>query len=205
MTETEKAYLAGLIDGEGSVIICKGYRSHYVRSGVRRALSKTTLAHYVCVKIGMNSKETIEYFASKAGAKFDKQEGGWTARLYSKQAIAFLREIFPYLITKKKRASFVMWFQENLMTRGGYRLSDELIKMRELSYEISKQLNNEESLLFHGKPDEFGEQLNLLGKELVGMLTPSQASGGKGSEEGVTTTQVSPNDNLEQEPPALLS
>lgn len=50
---------------------------------------------------------------------------------------------------------------------------------------------------FHEKSGEVGE-----GPNSNERVTPSQASEGKGSEEGVETTRVSPNNNLSHEPPS---
>lgn len=205
MNETDRAYIAGLIDGEGSISISGSYVPRLGRK-------------HIClgVKISMQSEEAIAFFAQKVGVNKYKSmisTGAYQCVLWQKKAKDLLVEIMPYLITKRDRAQFAIWFYEVSFEReskrfgnekrGARPLSDAELTFRELCAQIMMLLNKKDSLLFHGKSGEFGEKLNTLKDQLKCMLTPSQAVEGNGSTEGVTTTEVSPNNNPLQETPTV--
>uniref|UniRef100_A0A6M3KB98 Homing endonuclease n=1 Tax=viral metagenome TaxID=1070528 RepID=A0A6M3KB98_9ZZZZ len=196
MTETEKAYLAGIIDGEGTITI-------FSKKDKRHNRSVTTC---VAVKVGMQSKEVVTLFAKLGGCKCSKRSDVWEGVLYQQKAKNFLGEILPYLITKRQRAIFAIWFYEVAFEFTAYRgrkIDAFGHHFRSLGVKIMQLLNKRETLSFHGKSDEFGERLKPLFNEIEGMLIPSQASQGEGCEEGVTTRETSPNSNSLHERPTL--
>uniref|UniRef100_A0A6M3K5F2 Homing endonuclease n=1 Tax=viral metagenome TaxID=1070528 RepID=A0A6M3K5F2_9ZZZZ len=199
MKETEKAYLAGLMDGEGSICILNWIPKETGRPRIMPM-----------VKIGMHSKEAVDFFAQATGKNVYHQPGAkgtWSTQLTHKDAVDFLEEIMPYLITKKMQAGFFTFFYKIAFAvnyRGGISgLPLEIVKLRSLGAEIMHLLNKRDAMTFHGKADEFSGQLSPLMQDLKDMLTLSQASEGEGSEEGATTTEVSPNNNPLHESPPL--
>jgi len=199
MKEVEKAYLAGLLDGEGSICIL-----HWVpkETGKPRVLPM--------VKLGMHSKEAIDFFAQTTGKNVYHHpgpKGVWSVQLTHKDAASFLEEILPYLITKKIQATFFTFFYNIAFAvsyrGGGSCVPDEIVKLRELGAEIMHLLNKRDSMTFHGKADEFSGLLSPLMQQLKDMITLSQASEGEGSEEGATTRETSPNGNSLHERPPL--
>lgn len=200
MKEVEKAYLAGLLDGEGSICIL-----HWVpkETGRPRVLPM--------VKIGMHSKAAVDFFARVTGKNVYHQasaKGTWSTQLTHKDAVDFLEEILPYLVTKKPQALFFTFFYGIAFSQsyrgGGSSIPDEIVKLRSLGAEIMHLLNKCDSMTFHGKADEFSGLLSPLMRQLKDMITLSQASEGNGSEEGATTREMSPNNNSLHERPTLI-
>lgn len=102
MLETEKAYIAGLIDGEGHIGIYRESR------GCLRPQ----------VRIEMQDKELVEWLHSITGAggttrtitrngyKYHTYAIKWSAR----KAAALLVEVLPYLRAKRKQAEIFLEF-----------------------------------------------------------------------------------------------
>src|SRR5690349_20279552 len=96
MTDTQAAYLAGIVDGEGCIYVGKS-GNNYMSAWVA-----------IC----MTHKPTIEWIGEVTGCGMviehrTKQQGrrkAWLWRLMSQQAVPFLRELLPHLVTKKFQA-----------------------------------------------------------------------------------------------------
>ena len=102
MEETTKAYIAGLIDGEGSIFI-NIVKQHY---HFRPQLS-----------IMMTDKKTIEYLISKIKfCRYSEADRGIWKRQYGliinrmSDIITILELVFPYLVTKKEQAKIMLEF-----------------------------------------------------------------------------------------------
>lgn len=99
--EVDKAYAAGLIDGEGSI----SARRH---NEVRNSFS-------ICVRVDMCDREPLDWLADVFGGhvkrikrttKSGKPIYDWV--LFCKKAATFLSMILPYLKIKKKRAELAI-------------------------------------------------------------------------------------------------
>ena len=96
MTELDKAYLAGIIDGEGYIVFTK--------------------RNYLLIKVKMTDLNTIKYLhrTTKLGCIYsynpqrDPQKSHYkvlyTWQVSFGQALTVLESIIPYLITKRKDA-----------------------------------------------------------------------------------------------------
>lgn len=137
MKNDELAYLAGLMDGEGSVGL-------YVRT------PKNSDRHSVVlrVSIGNTSKPMIDWLinTTKVGSvrakSWDKltRRQAWVWSVCSKQAVELLRSIRPWMITKAPQVDIVlkvaeMEVAENI--RQGSKPSEELQSFR---IEAAKQV-----------------------------------------------------------------
>ena len=120
LTEVEKAYLAGIIDGEGSISLA---RSH-ARSSAKYV--------YPLVRIANTDLGLIDWVKSRV----PEGHRGYTSRLHdrckdvyhvawaSNEAVTVLKEVLPYLTVKRFRAELVirLW-EDNQRARkeaGGY-------------------------------------------------------------------------------------
>lgn len=121
MTETEKAYIAGIIDGEGSIIL-----KH------NRQLNRRGDGFYECysllVSVGNTDTELLEWLRSFGGKVYLGRKGDGGSRkpmyqwqLHTRKAAELLSVIYPYLIIKKKKAAAALFFQE---MRGNTRHKD---------------------------------------------------------------------------------
>ena len=134
LSETDKAYLAGLIDGEGSIVIedCNYRKNVTLRMNITNShietLQELKRLYGGCLYIH-RSKQLNRY----------KPVGqlGFTAR----RAAWILKEICPYLRIKKEQGQLALQFAETITPRlhNGKRLSLEVKeKRRQLREQISK-------------------------------------------------------------------
>ena len=101
MSQTEAAYLAGLIDGEGSIIASK--RDKTGRTTWRLQVSSTTpILLEWCIE--MTEVGTIVIRKSQNPLHADSQ---WW-QCYSWNAVDILRQILPYMILKRDKAQRVI-------------------------------------------------------------------------------------------------
>ncbi len=123
MTELEKAYIAGIIDGEGSIMLQKFHNNEYPSP---------------CVSIASTTLELLNWIKSVAGKGVIKRKKNYNIvdhkDCYSyilkyNDAIVFLQEIYPYLIinSKKKRAELILNKYKSVTPRNG-RYSAELLQ-----------------------------------------------------------------------------
>lgn len=110
--DTDLAYAAGILDGEGSI----GARKHF---HLRASFSIT-------ISVTMCDKEVPEFMASLFGGKvrMEKQKTstgksiyGWY--LHCKNAANALHAMLPFLIIKKQRAIDAIQLQSMMRSRGG--------------------------------------------------------------------------------------
>lgn len=142
------AYLAGLIDGEGSFVIQKTSVEKIAKSS--RSKTPKYLA-YFC--IGMVDKEPLDLIKDTIGMgkvyeeRVPNRRSIWRIRFAGRITLMpFIRQLLPYLIVKKKQAELLLNFCENWVTpdnEGGKRklVSDEELQRREEAYLKMRKLN----------------------------------------------------------------
>lgn len=132
ITEIDKAYAAGIIDGEGSIMLLE-------RTG----------AMFGRISVGMSDPEAVfwlkETFDGSIREKVSKSNKRWKTiymwDVNNQSTVAFCKQILPYLKTKKKQATLLIAFYDNKLPKIGTRLSvDEVGRRRELKTEMT-QLN----------------------------------------------------------------
>lgn len=130
MTETEKAYIAGIIDGEGSIMLIK-FHSNELPSP--------------CVSIASTTIELLKWIKSTVGKgviinkKNYKPEIHQTCYSYTVKynvALDLIKDIYPYLIvpSKKKRAKLLLTKYKDVTPRNG-RYSEHLLNSKLELYE----------------------------------------------------------------------
>ena len=116
MQEVEKAYSAGFFDGEGSIYISRGRKL------------KTGYQYFLCISINNTDKPIIDLFQQWFNGKISINPDTRTRRklmrlrIYSIEAMKFLRILMPYLKVKLKQAQLALEFQEQMSVR---KLTDE--------------------------------------------------------------------------------
>lgn len=134
------SYLAGIIDGEGTI-----------RIGATKPSTKHpnwNIVYYASIGLGMSDKRVIELFAKKFGAKLRKECVPNRKIIYrwgtcgNKAVPKILKKLLPYLIVKKKQAELVIKFCEERKTTGFRRNKklpiSELRRRQELYFKIKK-------------------------------------------------------------------
>ena len=125
------AYVAGLFDGEGSIVIgCSLGRTN-----------RKNPCYFLQVGITNTDRELIDWLHRTFGGHVSdnshspsrsKQRPCWAWRVTSRQAHGFLKKILPYLRTKKTQANIAIEFQEHMTAFASNKaLSANLLDIRE--------------------------------------------------------------------------
>lgn len=151
ISETDKAYAAGIIDGEGSVCI-------------RRYVHKTPGHHIpsfsLYVEIRMTNREAVEFIhavfggclKSKGTTKTGKVIYDW--KIYGNQAADFLRQVIPYLKCKKRQAAIAIRFSEIPCAYGKYN-KEEITSQRDNLKSLISRLNQTSHGIKTGEYDDY--------------------------------------------------
>jgi hypothetical protein len=94
LSETEAAYLAGIIDGEGTVTLTRTHRGENRRPVVSISSTELPLLLYVRSVVGAGR------ITSKVRAQ-DHHSPSFAYTIYSRQALTLLNQVSPYLRTYK--------------------------------------------------------------------------------------------------------
>lgn len=136
LTETEKAYLAGLIDGEGSI--------HFALNTGETIIPK--------ISISNSNTEVLEWCRNKIGRGYISTlsphsfEGSFHRQTHQfiiqakPTILPVLEAIFPFLIIKKKQAKLVLEWCKSRLSRENYHRSTYTKREVEIIKEV-KRLN----------------------------------------------------------------
>ncbi len=123
LTQTEAAYMAGIIDGEGCIMLsARGNRKQLPRIMVYVANTNFDLIHYIkaTVKCGAIHQHTRVHHKN-AGNRKDQMR--WNAD--GRCAIRILEQIEPFMICKFRQSQVVRKFYERYLTNHPYLISEE--------------------------------------------------------------------------------
>lgn len=146
--EAEKlAYIAGIVDGEGSIMIMRQASKSFMEQRAKRGCFDP---HYhPCIRIGMTDKSALDFIVdtTKLG-KVHVEKGyhgrkvvyRWMARS-REDCLQFLNLITPYLLVKKKQAELATRFMKNWVSSNGVRLTPEIQVEREKAWMEMRKLN----------------------------------------------------------------
>ncbi len=130
LSETEKAYFAGLFDGEGSI-------------STRKHIKNKRSYYYVFIHLGNTHYPTMEFIYKKFGGTMymakkrnAQHKNFWRWATYTKGAKYFLEAVMPFLRIKKEQARLAVILQNHLtfQKKGRgliYLLSKKELKLRE--------------------------------------------------------------------------
>ena len=123
LSKAEASYLAGIVDGEGTITL------------TRRNIYKN---RYLVLTVSNNELSLLKYIERITGVgkitrknvRSENHAMSYTYQVYSRQALALIRVIFPSLRTyKKRRAALVLKHYLKLTPRNG-KYSSMLLKKR---------------------------------------------------------------------------
>jgi hypothetical protein len=143
LTVTDAAYLAGLIDGEGSIAVNR------TRTGAAAKGCKRGFAYRSSVTIAMTDLPVLEWVQATTGVGKictkkvygAHRKPAWTWAAWSIEASALLQQVLPYLKIKGPQASNLIAFQAAMRQPGSKGLSDDEWRFRERCRDVSQQLN----------------------------------------------------------------
>jgi len=123
LREIHAAYIAGLIDGEGTVTLTRKHQNEN---------------RQLCVSISSTERELVEFVKTEIGVgkitnkRISKKHHtpSFTYAVYNRQALALLRQILPHLKSyKRARAELILQSYLALTPRNG-KYSPELMAQR---------------------------------------------------------------------------
>ena len=113
LTSVQSAYLAGLIDGEGTITLTRMHPRETRRLVVSISNNDASLLAFVKGEIGAGKITTKRTYSERHARSF-------TYQITSRQALDLLRQIAPYLKTyKAKRARLALTSYLPLTPRNG--------------------------------------------------------------------------------------
>ena len=123
LREEERAYIAGLIDGEGTITLTRKHRNENRQLAVTISNTERPLLAYVLLTIGSGKITGKRTAASHHTPSF-------TYAIYNRQALELLDQIQPYLRSRKSdRAGLILRDYVRLTPRNG-KYSPELLAER---------------------------------------------------------------------------
>lgn len=138
MTELEKAYIAGIIDGEGTVTLSKSKHG-----------KRPFVTYQIIVRVGSIDKELLLFLRRSTGKgtiRLSKKtitgKDFFEWNILTKQAVGFLDEILPYLRMKRMHALQLLKYYKEL---GGIRprkIYKDIQEQRERFWITFRRLNN---------------------------------------------------------------
>ena len=105
MENTELAYIAGIVDGEGSIAISRARRGGHTTYFVSVSVSNTV--HWLLEWLKFNFGGCIVQLK-----KPPQQKEAWEWKLSRGPGMRFVKAILPYLLLKKAQADLAIKFQE---------------------------------------------------------------------------------------------
>lgn len=111
MSDAFTAYVAGFFDGEGSISI--------------KNPGKNT-SYRICISIAQKRPEPLFMIQARWGGSLNKRDNNIsTLLMFSKKAVSFISDIYPYLVVKRKQAEIAIKFQEGKKNTGARGMSVE--------------------------------------------------------------------------------
>jgi len=124
LTPTDAAYIAGIIDGEGTISLTRRHKNENRQLEISIANTEISLLNYLLKTIGTGR-------ITKKRTYCDKHTPSATYLVSNRQALYLLRQVFPFLRTyKNKRAELVLKNYLRLTPRNG-KYNHNLLKERE--------------------------------------------------------------------------
>lgn len=130
LTPEEKAYIAGIIDGEGSIMLIKFHNNQFPSPCISISSTSIELLEWIY------SKTKVGRITNKKNYNKQKHKDSFTYTIKYNNALDLLKEIEPYLIIniKKNRAQFILNNYKKVTPRNG-RYSKDLLESKETFYE----------------------------------------------------------------------
>ena len=111
MKKTDLAYIGGFLDGEGCICLTRfGNKRQYIRLDVQVVQANEWVIQWL--------KYSFGGFVCKVKSYKLHHKQRWAWKISSREALAFLKVILPYLKLKRGEAELAIKFQESRRGRG---------------------------------------------------------------------------------------
>ena len=113
LTKERSAYLAGIVDGEGTITLTRKDKTQYRQLAVTISSCELSLVEHILAVVGAGN-------ISKKRVYSPKHSEAYTYGLLNRQALTLLTHVYPFLRTyKRKRAALVLKYYLRLTPRNG--------------------------------------------------------------------------------------
>jgi len=130
LDEVVKAYLAGIVDGEGTVTLMKHHKNE---------------THIPFVGIANNNLKLLQWIKSTVGGnicskkkRLPHHNNSYVLNIRQDRALRFINEIKKYLIVKRPQAELITKRYKTVTHRAGKYTPEMLLKKNELVAKIRK-------------------------------------------------------------------
>lgn len=123
ISPVDAAYIAGIIDGEGTITLTRKHRNENRQLAITISNTEYPLLEYILICVG----------AGKITGKRTTKEHhtpSFTYAIYNRQALSLLEQIYPFLRTYKAARSTIILKNYIKLTPRNEKYSDELLKQR---------------------------------------------------------------------------
>lgn len=129
LSSEEKAYIAGIIDGEGSIMLIRFHSNQLPAPCITIASTSLELLQWVKDKSGLGSIKSKKNYCPT------NHKDSYTYTVRYDEVISLLKEVEPYLVIKQKklRSQMILNEYKGLTPRNG-RYSKELLAKKEEFY-----------------------------------------------------------------------
>ena len=123
LSDTDAAYIAGLVDGEGTVTLTRKHKDENRQLAISISSTEIALLEFVRSATGVGKITNKKSSSSLHSPSF-------AYAVYNRQALALLAQIQPYLKSyKRKRADLILQEYVAMTPRNG-KYSDELVTLK---------------------------------------------------------------------------
>lgn len=134
LTKTQAAYIAGLIDGEGTVTLTRKHRNEQRQLAVTVSSTEREILEFVL------ESTNVGKITGKRTYK-DHHLPSFTYAVHNRQALALLEQVSPLMISyKKARAGFVLKHYIDVTPRNG-KYNVEMLEVRKEFEEAFFKIN----------------------------------------------------------------
>ncbi len=138
MTETQKAYLAGIIDGEGTVTLTRCHKNQTPSPQLSVSNTDLELLEYIQNLVGCGQIQ-----AKKKSEPHHRQSWHWQTHSV-RDNLYILEQIYPFLRVKKLQAGLILRHYRDVTSRNG-RYTSELLEKKRRLVETVQNLNRGKS------------------------------------------------------------
>jgi hypothetical protein len=130
LSDTDAAYIGGLIDGEGTVTLTRKHKNENRQLSVSISSTEIALLDYVKSAAGVGK------ITNKRSSK-PHHAPSFAYAVYNRQALGLLRQILPYLKSyKSQRAKLILRDYVKLTPRNGKYTADTLANKNKFENEV---------------------------------------------------------------------
>lgn len=137
-TSEQLAYLAGIIDGEGSISV-----------ELQRANGKGRRLDYYTLRMCVfnTNLDLIKWIVETFGGayyhntKYEGRKQCYTWKIFGDKLLDIVSACHPYFIVKKKHADIVMEFRKTVLGKTNWNIPKEVLEKRHALYTEAKKLN----------------------------------------------------------------